>query len=614
MLVLGIDMPSFTIMDVNDAFFQLSDVGKELLIGQPFFSAMSAVFLHINSDDEHVERAALTAVIENARQQELPIRKYISVSLDQHEVADPYRKPCGLPLQEKDGTVTAILLSFAKASAAAHLDQSIISNEEQFETESDFFNMADIIPQQIWTSDPAGAITYINRRTSSYFGKSSAEIIGSGWQAFIHPADLPGCLKTWSECLESGRSYEIEFRLLGRDQKYKWHLSRAIPVFKNGSIIKWLGTNTDIEDHKESERKKDEFISIASHELKTPLTSLRAYMQLLERHEVTEPAGKFIRNSMRQLLRLEGHVNDFLDVSKISNGKLIYNISTFDFSEMLKDAVESVQQSSLNHKIIIENNEQVTIQGDRHRLEQVITNFLTNAIKYSPNAQEVIISSEHQQDHVMVSVKDFGIGIENNHLEHLFDRFYRVDNTSSRYEGLGLGLYISSEILKRHGGTFWIESEPGQGSIFFFRLPVSENISDAQYVTTDDAFVSDSITIVFKENTALLEVNWKGYQTFKTVQAGGAMILEFVRRHNVTKVVNDNREVLGSWSDAAEWAGKEWFPMMDEAGVRLFAWIQSPTTFSKLSAEKSVDLKVGNVVTQFFTIKEEALVWIAENS
>ncbi|WP_207536323.1 ATP-binding protein [Desertivirga arenae] len=363
------------------------------------------------------------------------------------------------------------------------------------------------------------------------------------------------------------------------------------------------------EEVKELSLKKDEFLSIASHELKTPLTSIKAFNQLMQRTKDSTKLPDFVQKSAEHICRLEKLINDLLDVSKINAGKMQYSMEQFNFRQIITDCVESVQHLAPSHKISVENVVDVLYTGDRLRLEQVLNNFLTNAIKYSPGGERVLVNSTLQGDNLIVSVQDFGIGIPQDHLDKLFDRYYRVDNTSMRFEGLGLGLFISSEILKRHGGDFWIESEQGKGSTFFFRLPL-ERQGEAEVTETEISYKDSSITILYNQQDDRIEVDWKGFQNFSSVQNGCMKMLEILKKNKCYKVINDNRNVQGTWSEAAEWVGREWFPMMEEAGLRYFAWIFSPSTFSQLSAKKSVDIKEGRVITEFFTDISLAEKWL----
>lgn len=228
---------------------------------------------------------------------------------------------------------------------------------------------------------------------------------------------------------------------------------------------------TDIEDQKESDKKKDEFISIASHELKTPLTTIKAFFQLAAK-EISPDSKPFqlVGNASRQLMRMERLIGDLLDVSKINAGKMQYYLEDFNFQDLLTEATGSVQEIYPDHQLVLERNVSATVTADRHRIEQVIVNLLTNAIKYSPGKNKVLIYSELRGSFLYVSIEDFGIGIAEKHFGELFSRFYRVD-FEHRFQGLGLGLFISAEIIKRHGGSIHVQSKQGKGSVFTFQLP-----------------------------------------------------------------------------------------------------------------------------------------------
>ncbi|HEX8608817.1 MAG TPA: GAF domain-containing sensor histidine kinase, partial [Pedobacter sp.] len=364
------------------------------------------------------------------------------------------------------------------------------------------------------------------------------------------------------------------------------------------------------EEVKELNAKKDEFLSIASHELKTPLTSIKAFNQLMRRtHDPAKLSG-FIGKSSMQIQRLEKLVNDLLDVTKINAGKMQYNMQPFDFAQMLKESVESVQHVTATHEIILNADIKVDFTGDRLRVEQVVNNFLTNAVKYSPGGKKVLVNAKLHEYNVTVSVQDFGIGIPQDHLSRLFERFYRVDNTAMRFEGLGLGLFISSEILKRHMGDFWIESEVGKGSTFYFRLPVNHGDGDKNAIDTDTFYRDSTIAIRHDLSSGCINADWTGYQDLESVKAGCLKMLEILKKNKCRKVLNDNSNVLGTWSVAAEWVGQEWFPMMEQAGLQRFAWILSSSTFSNMSAKKSLNLQEGGVITQLFTSHQEAKHWI----
>lgn len=231
----------------------------------------------------------------------------------------------------------------------------------------------------------------------------------------------------------------------------------------------------EIEFRKAAESKKDEFISIASHELKTPLTSVKGYIQLLERGLAKgdiELVKSHLSKAQIQLEKLNGLIADLLDISKIESGKLKFNKQYFDLDLLLDGIVEVLHQSNPEFKITKEGRVNTPIFADEMRIEQVVVNFLTNAIKYSPGASEAKLSVRLQNNELYVGVKDFGIGMRPEQVQRVFEKFYRVEETSERFQGLGIGLYISSEIIKRHGGQISVKSTYGEGSEFYFTIPI----------------------------------------------------------------------------------------------------------------------------------------------
>lgn len=495
-------------------------------------------------------------------------------------------------------------------SLNTQLEERVAFRTEQLnKSEKHLAFLLDAMPQQVWTARADGSLTYVNNVICRDFEASAGQIMEHGWQKFIHPDDVKACLDTWNKAVATGKEYLMEFRLKLKG-KYVWHLGRAVPLIEDGKTRMWMGTNTDIDLQKQNEHKKDEFISIVSHELKTPLTSIKAFNQLMQRMPETMDRANFFKKSEENILRLEKLIADLLDVTKINAGKLIFTMQDFSFNEMLKDCIESQQLMSPAHQLVLSIDEQIDYHGDRFRIEQVINNFVSNAVKYSPDGGKIMVSAKLELNNIVVSVQDFGIGIAAAELNRLFERYYRVDNSSMKFEGLGLGLFISSEILKRHGGSFWIESEEGKGSTFFFRLPLHQSV-EPQAVIKHAGFYKDlSITVAYNAEHARIEADWTGYQTFETVYNGGMMILDMMKKNSCHKVLNDNRHVLGTWSDAADWGRENWFPMMERAGLAYFAWIYAPSVFSQLSAQKSIDISMGKVITQFFTDIELAKDWL----
>ncbi|HLI09029.1 MAG TPA: ATP-binding protein [Ktedonobacteraceae bacterium] len=238
---------------------------------------------------------------------------------------------------------------------------------------------------------------------------------------------------------------------------------------------------TYITEHKEVERRKDEFMSVVSHELKTPVTTIKGFAQLLQRrlkHYDDSDVQLFLSRMDSQLNRLTRLINDLLEISRIQVGRLKYRVETFDLREVIESAVEQIQATTTTHRISIEDvtGTPALVSGDFERLGHTFTNLLMNAIKYSPHADSVVVrvSVDELEREVIASVQDFGIGIAESDLEKIFERFYQVSYPQERpFSGLGIGLYLSHEIITRHNGRIWVESQKERGSTFYVALPLA---------------------------------------------------------------------------------------------------------------------------------------------
>ena len=226
-------------------------------------------------------------------------------------------------------------------------------------------------------------------------------------------------------------------------------------------------------------KRKDEFMSIASHELKTPLASMKAYVQLLGRSlEKDNLAKPYVDRTLVQINKLNNLIVDLLDTSRIENGKMKFNESIFNFGKLLNESVDMMRQTYPDYEMIVTGENDALVMGDELRLEQVVLNYVTNAVKYSPDTKKLEIHVSIENNFLVVAVKDFGIGIPKSNQAEVFRKFYRVEGSAHRFQGLGVGLYICSEIIQRHNGKCWLESEPGKGSTFYFSLPVAYQIAE----------------------------------------------------------------------------------------------------------------------------------------
>lgn len=229
---------------------------------------------------------------------------------------------------------------------------------------------------------------------------------------------------------------------------------------------------------KEFESQKDIFISTASHELKTPVTSLKIFEQLLKKEVINNGHAQYIN----YLERMEGQVDklsrlttSLLEVARWQVGKISVNMNTFDLEKCVKDSVYIAQKNTRKHKILIKGKARREVRGDPDRISQVIDNLLSNAIKYSPNGKKIVVTMGQDDNCAIVRIKDHGIGIDREDQRKIFRRYYRVaGKDENTFPGMGIGLYVCREIIKRHKGRLWVESSRGGGSTFCFTLPYAD--------------------------------------------------------------------------------------------------------------------------------------------
>lgn len=384
--------------------------------------------------------------------------------------------PYPQPVFDTDGKLTGAINTLIDLTAIKKSQQMIKENEERFRF------IADSLPQKIWTADADGNITYVNHRWYDYTGLKFDDIKNWEWKKFVHPDDWDGNEKRWLDSIKTGRNFEYEHRFLNKEGDYKWHLSRGLPFRdEEGNIKMWIGSNTEIQKVKEEEQRKSDFIKMVSHELKTPVTSIKGYVQLLLMmlKDETEGLPMQLKPSLFRInnlvLRLTRLITEMLDLSRIETGKLELNIEPINISKLVLETVEDFGQINSNHPIKVFNNYTCTIFGDKSRIEQVLTNFLENAAKYSLDNDKIeVYINKAGNEQVAVSIKDYGIGIDKKDQEKIFERFYRVEGKSEQtYPGFGIGLFIAKSIIERNNGTITLVSEKGKGSEFTFTLPIA---------------------------------------------------------------------------------------------------------------------------------------------
>jgi signal transduction histidine kinase len=240
----------------------------------------------------------------------------------------------------------------------------------------------------------------------------------------------------------------------------------------------WVGTSTDIHEIKELEKQKDYFISVASHELKTPVTSIKGHVQLLQ-EQLLQSGDALVQQSLkaldRQVNKLNRLIADLLDITRIQSGRFTINKQPFILNDLVTETVDDIKTLSRTHVIEVANTSPQWVLADRQRIGQVISNLLTNAVKYSPDADKIKVQLTASQQKVTVAIQDFGIGIEPSEQQKIFQNFYRVRGKDEQtFSGFGIGLFIVGEILKPHNGTVWVQSEKNKGAVFYFSLPLCQ--------------------------------------------------------------------------------------------------------------------------------------------
>ncbi len=275
--------------------------------------------------------------------------------------------------------------------------------------------------------------------------------------------------------LHTGKSFNIEYPVIGEDDKERWVRSVGKMVNNEQGITYITGVLADITEQKQDEIRKNDFIGMVSHELKTPLTSLSAYLQVLQSKAKKSDdtfSSSALDQSVKQVKKMTIMINGFLNVSRLESGKINIDRQIFDMADLVKETKAETLAMNSSHNFIFHPVEKTLISADKDKIGQVISNFISNAVKYSKSGSTIQVSCITLENQACFSVRDEGIGIRAEDITRLFERYYRVESVGN-VSGFGIGLYLSAEIIQRHGGKIWVESEPGKGSIFYFSLPLN---------------------------------------------------------------------------------------------------------------------------------------------
>lgn len=329
--------------------------------------------------------------------------------------------------------------------------------------------------------DFEGHVVFSNERFATMLGYELSEMASLTIANTVHPDDRDRNMALFNLLVNEGKAYDIEKRLQRKDGSYIWVNNQVSPLFDNQGIPQSaVVVSVDITKQKAVERLKDEFIAVASHELRTPLTTIRAYGQLIEnsieQHKIAM-IGELTAKLNSQITRMTKLVYSLLDSALVSGGKLILKTETFDMNALVEECIEGFRSHSgkLTHELQFKPCNLPVVTADRRRIGEVLANLISNAMKYSQGGSHIIVICERNDALCRVSVVDKGIGIDPEHRENIFERFFRVTDPSvTPISGFGLGLYIAAEIIRQHHGTIGFDSVPGHGSLFYFEIPVSK--------------------------------------------------------------------------------------------------------------------------------------------
>lgn len=340
-----------------------------------------------------------------------------------------------------------------------------------------FRKLAYISPNPTLITNTKGEICYVNPAWNQLTGYSFDEVKGKN-PRILNSGKTPRRVfrKLWS-ALSSGQTFSSDEIFDKRKDQSEYQIYATYFPIKRGDVNEfYVQVQHDITKQREMNEKRNMFISIASHELKTPITTLSAYAQLLKKQLVYQCDNKnlaLLSHIIYETNRLTNLIDDLLNVGRLESGDLPFYPKALNLSALVQQLVTDLSQTIQTHTIEIKGSIKGTVLGDKNRIEQVLTNLITNAVKYSPQANRILVHLSTTATMAIVAVQDFGYGIDKKDQQYIFTRFYRTqDKDEGSIAGFGLGLYIASEIIKRHKGKLWVESKKGTGSTFYFSLPL----------------------------------------------------------------------------------------------------------------------------------------------
>ncbi len=398
---------------------------------------------------------------------------YTEYRLRRHDGQYRWVADKSVPRFSSDGEFLGFISACMDIDDQKRFREKIMANELLFKT------ITNAPPVGLWMTDVNAQNTFVNDTWIQWTGIPYEQQKGVGWLSKVIDEDKKEAPAKFWDAMTRRVAYKTEFRIIRKDGEMRWCLTEGFPYYDiDGEFAGYAGSVTDITDMKRLEQRKDDFIKMASHELKTPVTTIKGYIQLMLKMFTSEK-NIFLSESLftidKQVSKLSKLIADLLDATRIETGQLLINHEVVRLTEIIQDIVKDFRTTSLTHTVVFNNHSDPLIYADRDRITQVISNLLSNAIKYSPKASTVVIETHQDEKEVIVSIRDYGIGIDEKDHHKIFERFFRVsDKQENTFPGFGIGLFIVKEIVSLHKGKVWVESAKGKGAIFYFSLPVYE--------------------------------------------------------------------------------------------------------------------------------------------
>ncbi|RYE57884.1 MAG: response regulator, partial [Sphingobacteriales bacterium] len=459
--------PSFIVELANERMLAYSGREEKELVGYPLFEKQPV--LRNQGFDSILEKVFTSGERFESGEIEMETERFgITEKVYVHLTIEP--------LREQNGQITGLI------AVAADVTQQVVARLAIEKVQRTLALAIDASTMGIWKSDWNTGSLEVSETARIIHGIPEGLILTylDGLNKLVAPEHQQHVNEAIEAAVSSKGRFKMEYEIIPMDgSKRKWVSSSGmVEVDEVGNEVSIIGTILDITEAKHDEIRKNDFIGMVSHELKTPLTSLSGYSQLVTRMAAKKNDQDYIglfEKSNAQLKKMSVMINSFLNVSQLESGKINLDLSSFDISDLISEVISDVSLTAPGYQFD-ENISKVELSADREKIGTVLTNLLGNAVKYGKKNGKIAVHCKVDAGMVRVSVADEGVGIKTAELDRLFDRFYRVESDQTKQVGgFGIGLYLSAEIIKRHNGKIWAESELGSGSKFSFELPITPN-------------------------------------------------------------------------------------------------------------------------------------------